>query len=44
MSALDLTARDLAASVRRGDVTPASIAAETLARAAERNPAINAIC
>ncbi|MBO6886353.1 MAG: amidase [Marivita sp.] len=44
MSALDLTARDLAAAVRRGDITPAAIVAETLARAAERNPAINAIC
>ncbi len=44
MSALDLSARDLAAAVRRGDVTPAAIASETLARAADRNPAINAIC
>jgi aspartyl-tRNA(Asn)/glutamyl-tRNA(Gln) amidotransferase subunit A len=44
MSALDLTARDLAAAVRRGDISPAAIVAETLARAAERNPAINAIC
>ena len=44
MSALDLTARDLAFAVRRGDFTPAAVAAETLARAAERNPAINAIC
>ncbi|MCI5112583.1 MAG: amidase [Marivita sp.] len=44
MSALDLTARDLASAVRRGEVTPAAVAADTLARAAERNPAINAIC
>ena len=44
MTTLDLTARDLAAAVRRGEITPAAIAAETLARAAERNPAINAIC
>jgi aspartyl-tRNA(Asn)/glutamyl-tRNA(Gln) amidotransferase subunit A len=44
MSALDLTARDLASAVRRGEITPAAIAAETLVRAAERNPAINAIC
>ncbi len=44
MTALDLTARDLAAAVRRGEVTPGAVASETLARAAERNPAINAIC
>lgn len=44
MSALDLTARDLAAAVHRGDISPAAIVAETLARAAERNPAINAVC
>lgn len=44
MTALDLTARDLAAAVQRAEVTPVAVAAETLARAAARNPAINAIC
>ncbi|MCV3273452.1 amidase [Roseobacter sinensis] len=44
MSALDLTARDLAAAVRHGDTTPQSVAAEARARAEARNPAINAIC
>ena len=44
MSLLDLTARALAEAVHRGDATPQTIAAETLARATARNPAINAIC
>ena len=44
MSLLDLSARALAEAVRRGDATPQTVAAETLARAEARNPAINAIC
>lgn len=44
MSPLDLSARALAEAVRRGDTTPQAVAANTLARAAVRNPAINAIC
>ncbi|MEO1455016.1 MAG: amidase [Pseudomonadota bacterium] len=41
---LDLSARALADAVRRGAATPQAVAAETLARAEARNPAINAIC
>ena len=44
MSPLDLSARALAQAVRRGETTPQAVAAETLARAKARNPAINAIC
>jgi aspartyl-tRNA(Asn)/glutamyl-tRNA(Gln) amidotransferase subunit A len=44
MSWLDRSAREIAQGVRRGDVTPRAIAAEARARAAERDPAINAIC
>ena len=44
MSWLDRPAREIARAVRRAEVTPRAIAAEARARAAERNPAINAIC
>ena len=44
MSVLDLSARALAEAVQRGDATPQTVAAETLARAEARNPAISAIC
>lgn len=44
MSVLDLSARALAHAVRRGDTTPQAVAAEAQARAAARNPALNAIC
>lgn len=44
MTPLDMTARALAQAIRNGDTTPAEVAAETLARAEARNPAINAIC
>ncbi|MFK7868770.1 MAG: amidase [Roseobacter sp.] len=44
MSVLDLTARALARAVRRGEATPQTVAAEALARAEARNPALNALC
>lgn len=44
MSLMELTAHDLAAAVRRGEATPQDCVKEALARAEERNPAINAIC
>ena len=44
MSLLDLSARALAAAIRRGKATPRAVAEDARARAEARNPAINAIC
>lgn len=44
MSGLDVPAHETARAVRAGEVTAQRVAAETSARAADRNPAINAIC
>ncbi|MEO0829140.1 MAG: amidase [Pseudomonadota bacterium] len=44
MSVLDLSASDLAAAVRQGEVTPQGVTREAEMREEERNPAINAIC
>lgn len=44
MSFLDLSARALAAAVRKGDTTPQAVLNEAIARAEARNPTINAIC
>ena len=43
MSALDLPLREQAAAVARGDVDPAELLDEALARIERRNPAINAV-
>lgn len=43
MSLLDLSARALAAAVRRGDAAPRAVTEQALARAKVRNPAINAL-
>ena len=44
MRGLDVPAHETARAVRAGEVTAQRVAAETSARAADRNPAINAIC
>lgn len=44
MTPLDFSARDLAATIQQGETTPQSVVTEAIARAKERNPAINAIC
>lgn len=44
MTVLDLSAKDIAAQVQSGAVTPQAVAEAALARAHTRNPAINAIC
>ncbi len=44
MSLMDLTARDLAANIRKGDTTPQAALVDAEHRAETRNPAINAIC
>lgn len=44
MNLMDLPARDIAAQVQRGDVTPQNALAAAISRAEDRNPAINAIC
>ena len=43
MSALDLTLREQAAAIASGEVDPAELLDETLARIEERNPTVNAI-
>ncbi len=44
MNLMDLPARDIAAQVQRGDLTPQNALAAAISRAEDRNPAINAIC
>jgi Asp-tRNA(Asn)/Glu-tRNA(Gln) amidotransferase A subunit family amidase len=43
MSALDLSLREQAAAIARGDADPAELLADALARIEQRNPAINAV-
>jgi Asp-tRNA(Asn)/Glu-tRNA(Gln) amidotransferase A subunit family amidase len=43
LNALDLTLREQAAAVAAGDLDPSELLEATLARIAERNPAINAV-
>lgn len=44
MSLMDLSAGALAAAIRSGDAAPQAALADAIARAEDRNPAINAIC
>ncbi|OSP54575.1 amidase [Pseudoruegeria sp. SK021] len=44
MNPMDLSARALAEAVQRGQTTPRAVAEAALARVAERNPLLNALC
>ena len=43
MNPMDLSAAELAARVRSGEMTPAQVGGAARARVAERNPALNAM-